>query len=109
MLIAFSRIHDLRDLGFGHLERVDTTRSDPGLMHIEHDPGRLFLTFLENSHQDRDHKLHRRVIIIHQYDTIHGGFFCLITRFGRNTAFCLIPRQIGTYTIFIRISHCQLR
>lgn len=65
MRITFGRIHDLRDFGFRDFECVNAAGADSRLVHIEHDLRRLFLAFLENSHQDRDDEFHRCVIVIH--------------------------------------------
>lgn len=90
MHITFGSVHDLGDFGFSDFEGVNTAGADPRLVHIEHDLRRLFLRFLEDAHQDRDDEFHRRIIIIHQQNAIHGRFFGLFARLGDDTAFHVI-------------------
>lgn len=86
MLIALGRIHDLGHLGFRDLERIDPARANAGLMDAEHDPGRLFWRFIKNGNQNGDHKLHGRVVIVHEQNPVHGRFFRLLSGLNRNTA-----------------------
>ena len=91
MLIFPGEIHDLRDLGLRHLVREDAALADPMIVDMEHDARSVLLVFLEEPHDDVHDEFHRRVIIVHQQDTVETRLFGLRARLGddRRAAACL--------------------
>ena len=64
------KVHNLRHFGFGHLIRKNTTLADAVLMHMHHDPMGRLVILIEETLEDVDHELHRRVVVIEQQHAI---------------------------------------
>lgn len=51
-------------LGPGYVEGVDPRRAPSRPVNVHHDAGRIVGAFMENSHQDINHKLHSRIVVV---------------------------------------------
>src|ERR1700677_506651 len=71
MLILARVIHHLRDLGLGDLVSEDATLADAVVMDVQHDLGRLLRVLVEERTQNRNHELHRRIIVVQQQHAVH--------------------------------------
>src|SRR5262252_9647949 len=70
MLMFAGKVHNLRHFSFGNLVRKNTTLADTVLMHMHHDPMRRFVILVEETLEDVDHELHRRVVVVEQQHAI---------------------------------------
>ena len=52
MLVFAGKVHDLCDLGLGHLVGVDTALADSVLVYMHHDAGRLLPALVEEPFHD---------------------------------------------------------
>ena len=68
--MAARRIHHLGDLGFGHLVGEHATHADTVLMHVKHDPSRIFARLGEETLQHVNDELHRSVIVVQDKNAI---------------------------------------
>src|SRR5690242_20850326 len=62
MLVFAGKVHNLRHFSLSNLIRVNATFADAVLMHMHHDPVRRFVILVEETLEDVDHELHRRVV-----------------------------------------------
>jgi len=72
MLILLRKVHDLRDLGFGHFISENATNADAFLMHMNHNPRSLIRIHLKKRLEDMHDKFHRRVIVVQQQHLIQA-------------------------------------
>ena len=93
------KIHDLRDLGFSHLKRKDTTFTNAVIMNMPHDLcGRLTI-FVKKSLENMHDEFHGRVIVIQEQYAIEAGLLCLRASLGddhgaaADTIVALIPTR----------------
>src|SRR5215469_11621502 len=70
MLVFAGKVHNLRHFSFGDLVRVNATFADTVLMYMHHDPVRRFMVLVEETLEDVDHELHRRVVVVEQQHAI---------------------------------------
>src|SRR5690606_8719893 len=99
MLMLTGKIHDLRDLGFSHLKRIDTTFTNAVIMNMPHDLcGRLTI-FMEKSLQDVHDEFHWCVIVVQEQYAIEARLLGLRPRFcndrgaAADTIAALIPTR----------------
>ncbi len=71
MLVLSRVVHDLRDFRLGDLVGEHAALAHAIVMHMQHDLRRLLRVLVEERLQDRDHELHRRVIVVQQQDAVH--------------------------------------
>ena len=64
------KVHDLSHFRFRHLIGENPAFADPMLVHVHHDSLRRLVILVEETLEHVDHKLHGRVIVIEQQDTI---------------------------------------
>ena len=60
---------DLLDLGGGDVMGIDAANTATGAMHLQHDNRSLLAIHVEEFLQYDHYEIHRRVIVIKQYDT----------------------------------------
>ena len=65
------KVHDLRDLGFRDLIRIDAAFADPVVMNMQHYSRGGFVIFAEEAFQNMHDELHRRVVVIENEDPVH--------------------------------------
>jgi len=66
------KVHNLRDLGFRDLVRIDAAFADPVMMHMQHDSRRGFAVLVEEALEHVNHELHRGVVVVEDEDTIEA-------------------------------------
>ena len=65
------KVHDLRDLGFRDLIRIDAAFADPVVMNMQHYSRGGFVILAEEAFQNMHDELHRRVVVIENEDPVH--------------------------------------
>ena len=66
---------DLLDFGGSHVMRVNTADAATRTVHLKHDDGGLLAIHVEKLLQYDHYEIHRRVIVVEQYDTEQRGRF----------------------------------
>jgi hypothetical protein len=66
MLVFAGKVHNLRHFRFCDLVRENTAFADTVLVYVHHDSMRRFVVFIEETLEDVDHELHRRVVVVQQ-------------------------------------------
>lgn len=69
MLVLLCECADLIDLGGGHILRVNAADAASRAMHLQHNHGRLLTAQAKKLLQYDYYEIHRRVIVVEQYDT----------------------------------------
>lgn len=77
-------IHHFSHFCFGNFICEHTANANAALMDVQHNPRRFFNRHLEMTLEDKDDKLHRRVIIIEHQHPVRGRLFRFCPRFGGN-------------------------
>ena len=65
------KVHDLRDLGFCDLIRVDAAFADPVVVDMQHYSCGGFVVLAEEAFQNMHDELHRRVVVVENEDPVH--------------------------------------
>ena len=65
------KVHDLRDLGFRDLVRIDAAFADPVMMHMQHYSCGGFVVLAEEAFQNVHDELHGRVVVVENEDPVH--------------------------------------
>ena len=65
------KVHDLRDLGFCDLIRVDAAFADPVVVDMQHYSCGGFVVLAEEAFQNMHDELHRRVVIVENENPVH--------------------------------------
>ncbi len=73
MLLGTRILRNLRDAGGRDIARVHAAYTAALMVYLQHDSCGFFLAFTKKFLQHADDEFHRRVIVIQQYDLIHGG------------------------------------
>ena len=97
------KVHNLRHFGFRYFVSKDSAFTDTVLMYMHHNPMRRIVILVEETLEDMDHELHRRVVIVEQQNTIEIRPLCLRPRLGNDRgpgraialALAIIVRQAG--------------
>ena len=79
--MAAREVEHLSYLGLGNLICIDPAEPDTFLMHMKHDPGRLFTRTIEKPLENEHDEFHRRVIVVQQQDAVKRGFLGADTGF----------------------------
>src|ERR1700681_1423060 len=77
MLVLARKIHHLRHLGLGDLVGEYSALPDSMMMDVEHDLGRGFDILLKELLQNVNDKLHWRVVVVQDQDTVEIRTLCL--------------------------------
>lgn len=80
---------DARDFCFSYFVSKDACDTNALMMYLKHDPDRILLGLMKDIHQDKHHKLHRRVIVIVKQDLVERRFLQLLFALGLNCAVVL--------------------
>ena len=65
------KVHDLRDLGFCDLIRVDAAFADPVVVDMQHYSCGGFVVLAEEAFENMHDELHRRVVVVENEDPVH--------------------------------------
>src|SRR5262249_54937634 len=71
MLMFACKVHYLRNLGFRDFIRIDTAFADPVMMNMQHYSCGGFVVLSEEAFQNMHDKLHRRVVVVENYNPVH--------------------------------------
>ena len=64
------RIVNTPNLGFGNFKGIHAALTNAALVYCQHDGRGFFGCFVENTAQNRNHKLHARVIVVVQQNPV---------------------------------------
>ena len=65
------KVHDLRDLGFCDLIRVDAAFADPVVVDMQHYSCGGFVVLAKEAFENMHDELHRRVVVVENEDPVH--------------------------------------
>ena len=65
------KVHDLRDLGFCDLIRVDAAFADPVVVDMQHYSCGGFVVLAEEAFQNMHDEFHRGVVVVENEDPVH--------------------------------------
>ena len=68
------KVHDLRDLGFRDLVRIDAAFADPVIVNMQHNSCGGFVVLSEEALQNMHDEFHRRVVVVDQHHLVQGWF-----------------------------------
>ena len=68
--VFLGQVHDLLGLGFGDVPREHADHAEASVVNLQHDLRRLGFRLVEEMHQDVDHELHRRVVVVVEDDVV---------------------------------------
>ena len=71
MMVLSGEIHNTVHFGFCYFIGKYTANTDPSLVHVEHNLCRIFLSFVEETLQYMDDKLHRSVVVVQHKHLVH--------------------------------------
>lgn len=78
------KIHYLRHFGLGNFVSEDSALADPVMMNMQHDLGCCFNILLEESLQNMNDELHRRIIVVQDQNAIQARPLRARLRLGDN-------------------------
>ena len=65
------KVHDLRDLGFRDLVRIDAAFADPVMMHMQHYSCGGFVVLAKEAFQNMHDEFHGGVVVVENEDPVH--------------------------------------
>ena len=65
------KVHDLRDLGFRDLVRIDAAFADPVMMHMHHYSCGGFVVLAKEAFQNMHDEFHGGVVVVENEDPVH--------------------------------------
>ena len=72
------KIHDLRDLGFSHLKRINSTFTDAVIVNMPHDLCGSLTIFMKKTLENMHDEFHWRVVVVQEQHAVEAG----LLRFG---------------------------
>src|SRR5262249_40265613 len=71
MLMFARKVHDLRDLGFRDLVRINAAFADPVMMDMQHYSRGSFVVLAKEALQNMHDELHRGIVVIKNKNPVH--------------------------------------
>src|SRR5690606_30496320 len=100
MLMLTGKIHDLRDLGFSHLKRINSTFTNAVIVNMPHDLCGSLTIFMKKSLENVHDEFHRCVVVVQEQHAVEAW----LLRFG----LCLRDdnrASAGIVAVFVPAGH----
>ena len=101
--MAARKFNDLRHFSLGNLECENSANTHTVPVDMQHDLDRVLAVLVEESLENVNNKLHRRVVVVEDEDLVEAGFLGLRARFCDQTG----PGSVTAvaHSTVARVSH----